>query len=477
MLVNLLLILIYLLVSSAASLVSWELSAGSFTLLLLIHTLVTLIRNNTSQVDQAAANRPAKPLQQTTTTATKATNLTRTASKSKAATRAATQALDTKSELTAANLEAFARFRKNIANQAIQAAEPPPAPPSLEHQPTAPEPQLKQQAATPRRLPNPYQTKEAPKPPRFADELDSEGAAKVSISRPSAAAAPPKTMAQPDQPVHEPARLSAPRSQQEVAPKREGLSLQDPNDNDEQDLFADVRIELASESGQEPEDDSTPLQSFMDEGLSGSLKRFSSREEQEAEAGTLLNMAQTAFQARNYTEAKAGFDNYLTVMDELKTQPKWEDLYLYGRICLKLNLIEEALKRFEAVTTDHLDNRHDDYGTILEEIAQDLETRDRQEEAVPFLQKLLNYYRQKLDRPSMDRVYERLEAALEKSHDDEKLIRTYKNHLEIKRMLKDSTGESLLLDAIGNKLYKMGQKELSRQYYEESVRLKSVIER
>ena len=77
----------------------------------------------------------------------------------------------------------------------------------------------------------------------------------------------------------------------------------------------------------------------------------------------------------------------------------------------------------------------------------------------------------------MDNLYERIERALEVIGDDERLIRIYKNHLEIKRILKDKYGESRLLDLIGNRYYKMGNKELSRQYYEDNLRIKAVIEK
>lgn len=263
--------------------------------------------------------------------------------------------------------------------------------------------------------------------------------------------------------------------------KNEGLlkSLSQPLDGVGDDLFADVQITLPSEkprpAPKHPPQPQNPTGLF-DEGLGDSLHANHSPEEKSAEAAALLKMAQTAFQAGHVSEAKAGLDNFFSIQQELDPPPHWEVQYLSAQVYLRLGDIAQALSSFSEMTQNGLEPSHPDYANILESITTSLEEYQLYEEVLPFLYDLLNYYRQQLlDRVQMDRIYERLERALEELGDDERLIRTYKNHLEIKRILKDQFGESQLLDALGNRHYKMGDKELSRKYYEENLHLKTLM--
>ncbi len=246
----------------------------------------------------------------------------------------------------------------------------------------------------------------------------------------------------------------------------------------DEDLFADVQIVLPSEDSLDKSPSHTnTTHDLFDEGLGDVLERYHSPEEKLAEAEALLKMANSSFQAGHALDAKASLDNYFLIQREMRQKIDWEVQYLYAQICLKLGDISTANNYFSKITKDGLTSTHPDYCKILEAMTMSLEEHQMYEATLPLLYDLLNYYRQQLDRAQMDATYERLEKALEELGDDERLIRTFKNHLEIKRILKDRYGESRLLDLIGNRYYKMGEKELSRKYYEDNLHLKALIEK
>lgn len=254
--------------------------------------------------------------------------------------------------------------------------------------------------------------------------------------------------------------------------------LAEPLENVAEDLFADVQITLPSEEASARQTESSPInttQDLFDEGLGAALQQNDSSEEKATEAAALLKIARNSFQAGHVSEAKAGLDNFFLIQRELDEAPDWEVQYLYARICLRLGDAVTAIASFSEMLEKGLDSKHPDYPKILESITASLEEHQMFEEGLPFLYDLLNYYRHELDRAQMDVTYGRIERVLETINDDERLIRTYKNHLEIKRILKDRFGESRLLDTIGNRYYKMGEKELSRKYYEENLHLKALM--
>ncbi len=246
---------------------------------------------------------------------------------------------------------------------------------------------------------------------------------------------------------------------------------------EDDDLFADVQVTLPSEERQAKENTVVGgARDLFDEGLGDVLNRYHSNEEKSMEARALLKMAEGSYAAGHVSEAKASMDNYFSLLHELSETATWEVQQLYGKICLRLGDVTRAVSSFSEVSQG-MNPHHPEHGKVLEEITQALESLQHYEEVVPFLYDQLNHARQQLDRPKMDQVYERIERILESLGDDERLIRAYKNHLEIKRVLKDRDGESHLLDLLGSRYYKMGEKELSRKYYEDNLRLRASLEK
>ncbi|MBF0280671.1 MAG: hypothetical protein HQM13_22955 [SAR324 cluster bacterium] len=341
----------------------------------------------------------------------------------------------------------------------------------------------KRPAQIPAKSPNPYaQAETARGKASFNETLAMEQEDKVVLSKKEnpPIEKPKKKLSSPKTAVPVPQKQKASAPEEKVEDENQNLfeELSKPLDNVPEDLFADVQITLPSEEARARKKELPPagkIHDFFDEGLGESLQATHSPEEKEAEAAALLKIARNSFQAGHVSEAKAGMDNFFLIQQELGESPDWEVRYLYARICLKLGDVVSATASFSEMLEKGLDSKHPDYPKILESITSSLEEHQMIQEELPFLYDLLNYYRHELDRPQMDVTYERIERVLEEMGDDERLIRIYKNHLEIKRILKDQYGEGRLLDAIGNRYYKMGEKELSRKYYEENLHLKALM--
>lgn len=441
----------YCLIVGASFSLSWEHGLGAAALLATVHSMVALFRKNGHVVVIPAIPPKAASRNQQKTA--------KTAAKTEA------------SELAGINKDIFKQFQSNL----------------QDHQKNLHSPSVPQKAsAAPVKPPqNPYTQSKA----KFDEMLQPGQEDKVSLaskkpqpaSSPKAPPARQKTLEKPSQTSAAPPKASpSKKAKPPVEHQNEALlqKLSQPLAEVGDDLFDDVQIVLPSE--QSPSSSKLSLQTsqptdLFDEGLGDSLQANDSQEEKSAEAAALLNMAQGSFQAGRVSEAKASLDNFFSVQKELKAATAWDVHYLYAKICLRLGDMTKAFASFSEMTQNGLEPTHPDYANILESIAASLEEHQLYEGALSFLYDLLNYYRQQLDRAQMDRIYDRIELALEETEDDERLIRAYKNHLEIKRILKDQYGESRLLDALGNRYYKMGDKERSRKCYEENLHLKALM--
>ena len=433
----------YCLIIGTSFSISWEHGLGAAALLGTIHSIAALFKKHGQVVVL-----PVPP---------------KTTARGKQKT-AKTTAKEDATELAGINKDIFKQFQnnlqdhqKNLRPQATQ---------------TSAKPAVKMSQSP---APHPYTQAQ----PAFDETLPLESEDKVSLTakpppaprkKSSAKTAAPRPAAKPS--------AAKPTKPAENASQILLKKLSQPLDEVGEDLFDDVQIILPSEQNSSanspPPAASQPLDLF-DEGLSETLQASHSMEEKSAEADALLKMAQASFQAGRVSEAKASLDNFFSIQKELKVPTTWEIQYLYAQVCLRLGDRTTAFAYFSEMTQNGLGTTHPDYAKILESIAASLEEHMLYEGALSFLYDLLNYYRQQLDRAQMDQIYGRIELALEELEDDERLIRAYKNHLEIKRILKDQYGESRLLDALGNRYYKMGDKELSRKCYEENLHLKALM--
>ncbi|GEM_PF-2539129 len=256
------------------------------------------------------------------------------------------------------------------------------------------------------------------------------------------------------------------------------LSKQRPSQQPEipdstEDLFSDAYIPLPHQL-QAP----TPAkEDLYDEGLGKTLGHSASPDETRDEAEALLQMARSFARARNWQEAKVSLDNHLQLLQELKRTPQAEDLQLYVKALIELGEIQQAAHHLDGVRRQKDGLEGEDLARMVRDVVEGLEKEQAWETMIPLLQDLLNYARQQLDRNEMDRLYDKLEQALEATKEEDRLVRICHSHLEIKRAIGDVEGEERLLSKLGRLHHRRGDKEMANQLYQDTLRLRSNMER
>jgi len=96
--------------------------------------------------------------------------------------------------------------------------------------------------------------------------------------------------------------------------------------------------------------------------------------------------------------------------------------------------------------------------------------------ALPFLFSVLNEYRQFGNHKRMDEIYNEIEQGYRDQQDWKRLIKTYQNHLTIKKLLKDFKGQLKLLDHLGKLYYDQKNADGSKECYEQSIAIKAEME-
>ncbi|MBF0286836.1 MAG: hypothetical protein HQM14_03385 [SAR324 cluster bacterium] len=487
----------YCVVITSSLLISWEHGIGATALIGVLHSIIATLKKNGNVIllDESFTKSSSK----------------KKSSATKSFTKPSTSKKEAASELAGVNSNVFAKFQSSLqGHQKPENSEQKTKPvlPKKKQAPVTPDGN-KVQLPLPSGLPisqknvspassapsvnkqNPYEKAKADPALSFSDTLGMEREDRVKLSKRAKqtqedlkpdkkSETPAPSQTKPSAENNAPPQRVSPVSEKKLEDqeKKTADQLNKILENIDDDLFADVQIVLPSEGYGEKEDSHTVVTTdLFDEGLGAVLQEYHSPEEKSAEAEALLKMAKSSFKSGHTLDAKASLDNYFLIQHEIKQSADWEIQYLYAQVCLKLGEVATANEYFSEITKQGLAPTHPDYCKILESMAESLEAHQMHEEVLPLLYDLLNYYRQQLDRAQMDVIYDRIEQTLEELGDDERLIRTFKNHLEIKRILKDQYGESRLLDLIGNRYYKMGEKELSRKYYEDNLHLKALIEK
>ncbi|MEY3044701.1 MAG: hypothetical protein RL242_1543 [Pseudomonadota bacterium] len=254
---------------------------------------------------------------------------------------------------------------------------------------------------------------------------------------------------------------------------KQRLSRQPEIPDSTEDLFSDAYIPLPHQL-QAP----TPAkEDLYDEGLGKTLGHSASPDETRDEAEALLQMARSFARARNWQEAKVSLDNHLQLLQELKRTPQAEDLQLYVKALIELGEIQQAAHHLDGVRRQKDGLEGEDLARMVRDVVEGLEKEQAWETMIPLLQDLLNYARQQLDRNEMDRLYDKLEQALEATKEEDRLVRICHSHLEIKRAIGDVEGEERLLSKLGRLHHRRGDKEMANQLYQDTLRLRSNMER
>ena len=254
---------------------------------------------------------------------------------------------------------------------------------------------------------------------------------------------------------------------------KQRLSQQPEIPESTEDLFSDAYIPLPHQL-----QDPTPAKDDLyDEGLGKTLGHSASPDEIRDEAEALLQMARSFARARNWQEAKVSLDNHLQLLQELKRTPQAEDLQLYVKALIELGEIQQAAQHLNGVRQQKDGLEGEDLAHMVRDVVKGLEKEQSWETMIPLLQDLLNHSRQQLNRNEMDRLYDKLEQALEATKDEDRLVRTCHSHLEIKRAIGDVEGEERLLSKLGRLHHRRGDKEMANQLYQDTLRLRNSMER
>ncbi len=284
------------------------------------------------------------------------------------------------------------------------------------------------------------------------------------------------------------ARAKAPAQ----SPPKTGAKPQQPEapqpDEEEEDLFADLRPSLATgaepagkgQEGGDPspaDNDAPPAPLPPPDEVQAALEQAGSPENIREEGAALLRMAQEAHNEGNLAALQAGLEQYGALLEETPDLVAWEA----ERLRLRLAVLQDRPGDVTGAFQEMLDHGYEPAEPSLEsEIDSLLEGLPSPGEApslrVALLVKALSAFRQAGDREAMDRLYGRIEAAQEAAGDERKLIQYYKNHLAIKEVLGDAEGRLELIDKIGKRYFKLGDTAPAKEYYEMGVKLRAELD-
>jgi tetratricopeptide (TPR) repeat protein len=192
----------------------------------------------------------------------------------------------------------------------------------------------------------------------------------------------------------------------------------------------------------------------------------------EDEAETLLRMAEEALRRGDVTGARAGLGHYFSLLQATGRASPWQALRTQARVAVLEGNATGALQAFEALLKAGFEPTDEAVPPLIETLLAGVPREAGDPLRVSLLLKLLAHYRQKQDRPAMDRLYGQIVTAQERAGDDHKAVQYLKNHLEIRRVMGQIEGQIELVDRIGNKLFKLGDTAAAREFYELGMKLR-----
>ncbi|MBI3994331.1 MAG: hypothetical protein HY342_13735 [Candidatus Lambdaproteobacteria bacterium] len=191
---------------------------------------------------------------------------------------------------------------------------------------------------------------------------------------------------------------------------------------------------------------------------------------------TLLKLIDEALSRGDQDGARAGLQNYFAALAATPQAVDWRA----QRAALRLAALErqpaKVTEAFELMLKAGYELAEEPFQALLDELLAGMSPGDAGPLRVSLLVRALAVFRQQNDRPAMDRLYRHIEEAQAGIGDEEKLVRFLKNHLEIKKVMQDLPGQLDIMDQIGNRLYRMGQTDAAREYYEQGLKLRAELE-
>ena len=286
------------------------------------------------------------------------------------------------------------------------------------------------------------------------------------------------------------------RKHKELKEQTEKIATEPLEDFDE-DLFADELIQIPggeSHTDSHIFSDDDPFTSLSDsysmedeQSFGSSLQGSASQEEKQAEAEAMLKLATTTCESGRMDESKASLNSYFNILKELGKKPPPDVLQLADKLELSLdssinnaeasknNLPETEIGQIKKTVLEDVPEQTN-YANVMDGIVRSLEEKAAYEEALPLLNDLLKYNRERVNISAMDPLYDRIEQAHSSMQNDEELVSTYKEHLAIKQQLGDLEGELHLLDLISYYYANTSDQKASERYQAESKRIKESLE-
>jgi hypothetical protein len=194
------------------------------------------------------------------------------------------------------------------------------------------------------------------------------------------------------------------------------------------------------------------------------------------EAATLLKLAREALQRNDLRAANAGLEHHLSALAATPERLTWQARHLQARLAALEGDPAKALEAFEDLFKRGYDLKEDAVPALVDDLLADVKPDTADALRVSMLLKVLAVYRQAGDRPAMDRLYLQIEAAQERVGDERRLVQFLKNHLEVKKVMGESSGQLDLIDRIGNRLFRLGDTTAAREYYELGLKLRADLQ-
>jgi len=193
------------------------------------------------------------------------------------------------------------------------------------------------------------------------------------------------------------------------------------------------------------------------------------------EGELIFQAAQIAFDQQQFDQCQQSIEGYLAAEGE--KDKKWlkkvkellsETHYAKGDHQGYLHQVQQRLKSHKKGSAPYL--------KLLEKTMDRYSRLDQQELALPFFLTAMKEYAAKKDHQRLDVTYYHLEEAYRRLDEPENLLKTFENHLSVKKLIQDQAGQLPLLDQMGKIYYDRGDQEGSKRTYELAVEIRTQLE-
>lgn len=190
------------------------------------------------------------------------------------------------------------------------------------------------------------------------------------------------------------------------------------------------------------------------------------------ESAILLKLTEEALGSRDLVGVQAGLEQLMALQGDKAERLPWNIRLIQARLAALEGDTAAALECYGQILTHGQELGEKALLEQIETLSGPMRGKAGAAFKVALLVKLLAMLRQANDRPAMDRVYTLIEETQQKAGDEQKLLQYYKNHLEIRKVLGDIEGQLALIDLIGNRYYKLGDTAAAKQFYEMGLKLR-----